>query len=151
MPANRAYLEFLSEDELAQIEETAFRLLDEVGISVQHAEATEMLAERGSRVGRGRVFVPRHVVEWALKNVTAHTQWHMADGRWRMADGSLAIGRWLYAIGHSLSASRHPTVWRAGCAARAHGAGRHRHPAAQHPQADQLRWGGQGGAGALRG
>jgi trimethylamine--corrinoid protein Co-methyltransferase len=96
MSARRAYLEFLCEDELAQIEETAYRLLDEVGISLQHAEATEMLAGRGCCVDRGRVFIPRRVVEWALKNVTAHRQMYdlrgspafvLGDGQIRFHNG----------------------------------------------------------------
>ncbi len=74
MAERHAYLEFLSEEELARIEETAYRLLDEVGILLQHAEATEMLAGRGCRVERGRVRIPRDTVEWALRNVRAHRQ-----------------------------------------------------------------------------
>ncbi len=80
MPGNRLYLQFLSEEALDQIEETAYRLLDEVGISLQHAAATEMLHGRGCRIERDRVFIPRDVVQWALDNVTAHTEVLNRDG-----------------------------------------------------------------------
>ena len=43
MPENRLRLEFLSAESLTRIEETAYRLLAEVGISLQHAAAREML------------------------------------------------------------------------------------------------------------
>ncbi len=80
MPGNRLYLQFLSEEALDQIEETAYRLLDEVGISLQHAAATEMLGGQGCRIERDRVFIPRDVVQWALENVTAHTEVLNRDG-----------------------------------------------------------------------
>jgi len=89
MPGNRLYVHFLSEESLDQIEETAYRLLDEVGISLQHAPlhqhmygaaATEMLHGRGCRIEKERVFVPRDVVQWALENVTAHTEVFNRDG-----------------------------------------------------------------------
>jgi len=80
MPGNRLYLQLLSEEALDQIEETAYRLLDEVGISLQHATATEMLHGRGCRIEEARVFVPRDVVQWALDNVTAHTEFFNVDG-----------------------------------------------------------------------
>jgi trimethylamine--corrinoid protein Co-methyltransferase len=80
MPGNRLYLQFLSEEALDQIEETAYRLLDEVGISLQHAAATEMLHGRGCRTEQDRVFIPRDVVQWALDNVTAHMEVLNRDG-----------------------------------------------------------------------
>ena len=80
MPRNRLQLRFLSEEALDQIEETAYRLLDEVGISLQHAVVTEMLHGYGCRIEKDRVFIPRDVVQWALNNVTAHTEVFNRDG-----------------------------------------------------------------------
>ena len=80
MPGNRLYLRFLSEKALDQIEETAYRLLDEVGISLQHDTAIEMLHGQGCRVEKDRVFVPPDIVQWALDNVTAHTEVFNRDG-----------------------------------------------------------------------
>jgi trimethylamine--corrinoid protein Co-methyltransferase len=80
MPGNRWRLEFLSDEDLDKIEETAYRLLDEVGISLQHTTATEMLSGRGCRVERGRAFIPPHVVQWALHTVRAHRQVYSLDG-----------------------------------------------------------------------
>jgi trimethylamine--corrinoid protein Co-methyltransferase len=96
VPARGAYLEFLSEDDLTQIEETAYRLLEEVGILLKHAETTEMLAGRGCRVERGRVLIPRNAVEWSLRNVAAHRQmvdlrglpaFDLGDGQVRFHNG----------------------------------------------------------------
>lgn len=80
MPRDRLQLQFLSKEAIDQIEETAYRLLDEVGITLQHPTATEMLHGRGCRIGKDRVFIPRDVVGWALDNVTAHTEFFNADG-----------------------------------------------------------------------
>lgn len=57
MPGNRLHIQFLSEEALDQIEATAYRLLDEVGISLQHNIATEMLHGHRCRIEKDRVFV----------------------------------------------------------------------------------------------
>ncbi|HNS50844.1 MAG TPA: trimethylamine methyltransferase family protein [Anaerolineae bacterium] len=87
MSARHPPLEFLRDQDLVRIEETAFRLLDEVGISLQHAEATEMLAGRGCREIQGRVHIPREAVEWALANVKQHHLLPTVRGT-----GGLALG-----------------------------------------------------------
>ncbi len=51
-------LRFLSEEALGCIEETAYRLLNEVGISLQHAAAVEMLHGLGCRIERDRTRIP---------------------------------------------------------------------------------------------
>ncbi|MGE5601887.1 MAG: trimethylamine methyltransferase family protein [Nitrososphaerales archaeon] len=91
MPARRLRLEYLTEEELAAIEETAYRLLGEVGISLQHARATEMLHGLGCRVERGRVFIPPDVVRWGLANVTPQREMHSLDGTYSipLGDGHL--------------------------------------------------------------
>ena len=58
MPAKRLLLQYLSDEDLAAIEETSYRLLNEVGISLQHGGATEMLRGLGCRVENGRVLHP---------------------------------------------------------------------------------------------
>lgn len=80
MPGNRLQLQFLSEEALDQIEETAYRLLDEVGISLEHTIAKEMLHGQGCRIERDRVLIPREVVRWAMDNVTAHLELFNLDG-----------------------------------------------------------------------
>ena len=80
MLRNRLQLEPLSDESLTAIEETAYRLLDEVGISLQHAAATEMLHGLGCRVEHGRVFIPQDTVHWALRHVTPHRQFFNLDG-----------------------------------------------------------------------
>jgi trimethylamine--corrinoid protein Co-methyltransferase len=73
-------LQFLSDDALGKIESTAYRLLDEVGIDLDHSEAKEMLHGLGCRVEDDRTHIPADVVEWALENVTPHRDLYNADG-----------------------------------------------------------------------
>jgi len=90
MPKTRL-LRFLSEEALDRIEETTYRLLDEIGISLQHASAAEMLHGLGCRIEKDRVFIPRDAVEWALDNVTPHRQYFRLDGSpaFTLEDGGL--------------------------------------------------------------
>jgi trimethylamine:corrinoid methyltransferase-like protein len=55
MSSNRLRIEFLTEKDLEHIEETAYRLLDEVGILLDHKEAVEMLSGVGCRIEGERV------------------------------------------------------------------------------------------------
>ena len=84
-------LRFLNEEALSRIEETSYRLLDEVGISLQHTSAAEMLYGLGCRVEKDRVFIPRDAVECALNNVTPHRQYFRLDGSpaFTLEDGGL--------------------------------------------------------------
>ena len=80
MSDRRLHIELLSDPELDRIEETAYTLLDEVGISLDHALATEMLHGLGCRVERDRVFIPPRVVDWGLANVKPHNEFYNRDG-----------------------------------------------------------------------
>ncbi len=73
-------LQFLSDRALADIESTAHRLLGEVGIALEHAEAREMLHGLGCRVEGGRTLIPPDVVAWAMENVTPHKDFYNVDG-----------------------------------------------------------------------
>ena len=64
----------LSDEALESIERTAYRLLAEVGIALDHAGAQEMLHGLGCRIAKGRTTIPRDVVDWALDNVTPHLE-----------------------------------------------------------------------------
>jgi len=66
MSRNRLHLEMLTDEQLLQIEETAYRLLSEVGISLQHETAADMLHGLGCRVEGERVFIPGDVIHWAM-------------------------------------------------------------------------------------
>jgi trimethylamine--corrinoid protein Co-methyltransferase len=77
---NRPLLQFLSEEALDQIEVAAYRLLDQVGISLEHGPAQEMLHGLGCRIRGERTFIPREVVSWALDNLTAHQEYLNLDG-----------------------------------------------------------------------
>lgn len=73
-------LRFLSDNALGRIESTAYRLLDEVGIALDHSAAKEMLHGLGCRVEEDRTRIPRDVVAWAMKNVTPHGDFYNVDG-----------------------------------------------------------------------
>jgi len=91
MSRDRLRFELLSEESLARIEETAYRLLAEVGISLQHGPAREMLHGHGCRVQSERLFIPRQVVEWALANVTPYADYLTMAGQpaFRLGDGQI--------------------------------------------------------------
>lgn len=91
MAANHLRIEFLSEIDLKQIEETAYRLLSEVGILLEHKDAVEMLDGIGCRIEGGRVQIPFQVVEWMLKNVRPQRQVYNQDGSvaFQLGDGKL--------------------------------------------------------------
>lgn len=80
MYRNGLGIQMFSDQQLDRIEETAFRLLAEVGICMEHSRAVEMLQGRGCRVERGRVLIPSEVVEWGLANVTRASRLYSADG-----------------------------------------------------------------------
>jgi len=83
----RLTLQPLSDAELAQIEETSYRILEDVGIALQHTRAAEMLHGAGCRVDKGRVFMPRQVVERSLKQLTSARVYRNRD-----ATAELVIG-----------------------------------------------------------
>jgi len=91
MPMKRLHTQYLSDDDLSSIEETSYRLLNEVGISLQHAGATEMLHGLGCRVERGRTFIPPDVVRWGLDHVTPQKTLYSLDGRYAVPLGDGAI------------------------------------------------------------
>jgi trimethylamine:corrinoid methyltransferase-like protein len=80
MPPSQPTLRVLTEQECDQIEETTFRLLEEVGIRLQHPLATEMLRAQSCRVQGDRVLIPREVVAWSLANVDRSAVFRSADG-----------------------------------------------------------------------
>jgi trimethylamine:corrinoid methyltransferase-like protein len=77
---NRLQLFLLTDGALDQIEHTAYRLLEEVGISLQHEGAQRLLHDLGCRIDQGRTFIPRPVVQWALERVRPHRSHHNRDG-----------------------------------------------------------------------
>lgn len=91
MPGDRLRLDILSAESLDRIEETAYRLLAEVGISLQHARAREMLHGLGCRVQGERVFIPRQVAAEALARLKPYDQYLTMAGRpaFRLGDGQI--------------------------------------------------------------
>ena len=91
MHQQRLHLSCLSEEALDRIEATAYRLLEEIGISLQHVRAREMLHGRGCRIEAERTFIPRGVVQQALEDVQPHTEIRNRDGSRAFALGDGAI------------------------------------------------------------
>jgi trimethylamine---corrinoid protein Co-methyltransferase len=73
-------LKYFSEEQLEQIENTALRLLEEVGISLLHDAALERLRGLGCRVADGRVLIPRDVIQWTIEHVTRFDTIYSPDG-----------------------------------------------------------------------
>ena len=73
-------LQFLDEEDLSQIEDTCTRLLEDVGVRLEHAGARYMLHALGCHTAGHRTHIPRHVVAWALETVTPHTDFYNVDG-----------------------------------------------------------------------
>ncbi|HEX9091625.1 MAG TPA: trimethylamine methyltransferase family protein [Anaerolineales bacterium] len=73
-------VQILTQDQYVQIEETTFRLLEEVGIRLQHPRAVEMLRAQGCTVQGERVLIPRAVVAWSLVNIDHNAVFRSADG-----------------------------------------------------------------------
>ena len=106
MPARRLHLQYLSNEELAAIEETSYRLLNEVGISLQHSGATEMLRGLGCRVENGRVFIPPDVVRWGIEHVTPQKELYSLDGKYSVPLGDGASASTTAAVRRSFSIPR---------------------------------------------
>lgn len=99
MPPSQLNIQVLSEQQFDQIEDTALRLLEEVGIRMQHQLATEMLQGQGCSVQGGRVLIPREVVAWGLANVDRSAVFRSADGS---KEAVLGQGRFLTHNGGSV-------------------------------------------------
>jgi trimethylamine:corrinoid methyltransferase-like protein len=74
------YGQILTDRQYDQIEETTFRLLEEVGIRLQHRGAMEMLHSRGCLVQGDRVLIPREIVAWGLANIERNVVFRSFDG-----------------------------------------------------------------------
>ncbi len=97
MPNDHLRIQLLNDAELDRIEETAFILLEEVGIELKHRLATEMLHGLGCRIEQDRVYLPHSAVEWGLRNVSPHNEFYNLDGSHAFTvgpqDRSTAAGR----------------------------------------------------------
>ncbi len=63
----RPSIRFLSEETVRDVVAEAKRILDEIGVFVEHARAVDLLAGAGGRVDGGRVFIQPELVDRALE------------------------------------------------------------------------------------
>lgn len=110
----RLRVDVVSEKELDRIEETAFRLLDEIGISVEHERAVAMMHGAGCRVDKGRVFIPPAVVRKALDSLDRRARFCSADGKREILLGGGVIrahnGGGMAAVIDSATGKRRPAT-----------------------------------------
>ena len=73
----------LSDEEVLRIHEAALSVLERTGVEVLESECRQILAEAGAQVAaaRNRVFIPRRMVEAALKTANRHVVLYSKDGR----------------------------------------------------------------------
>lgn len=70
----------LSQDEIQQIHEATIKVLEETGVKVLEAEAQQLLKKVGCRVEGDIAYVPRKVVDDALKTAPKSVQVYSRDG-----------------------------------------------------------------------
>jgi trimethylamine--corrinoid protein Co-methyltransferase len=63
------FLRVLSDDQIWEIKQAAFEVLEKVGCQVLHEGALKLLEKAGARVNGDRVKVPQHIVEACLRTV----------------------------------------------------------------------------------
>ncbi len=84
-------LHYLPDQALTDIESTAYRLLAEVGIALNHEGMRERLHGLGCKVERGRTYIPADVVDWALGDITPHRDLFNLNGELAFSFGDGAI------------------------------------------------------------
>ncbi len=85
-----------SDDEIANIHETALRVLEELGIKVLLPEAREVFAKAGARVVENMVFIGRDIVAAALKTAPKSFRLRAANP---INDINYALGSMIFAPG----------------------------------------------------
>lgn len=89
MSTSRLNLPILSDRALAQVEQTTFRLLAEIGINIGHHRGVELLIALGCQKDGARVRIPEAVVRHCLQQVNPRAEFHSRDGaRTITLDGS---------------------------------------------------------------
>jgi len=64
----RPHISTLSESQIAEVHQGALRVLQDVGVRVDHDQARQLLLRSDARSGEGHVvFLPPELVEWALR------------------------------------------------------------------------------------
>ena len=73
----------LAEEDVQRIHNAALTVLEQTGVEVQESECRQIFAQAGATVeaARNRVFIPRHMVEQALKLANRDVVLYSRDGR----------------------------------------------------------------------
>ena len=71
--SNCSPLRTITDDQIHEIKQAAFLILERTGCVVNHKGALKLLKEAGAHVKEERVYIPRYLIEEALRTVP--NQW----------------------------------------------------------------------------
>jgi trimethylamine---corrinoid protein Co-methyltransferase len=74
-------LKILSDNDVSSIHHAALCILDKTGVRISHPEGLELLRSAGTRLEKGRAFIPAILVERCLKMCPRQTALRGHDGR----------------------------------------------------------------------
>ena len=75
------FFRVLSDDQIWEIKQAAFDILEKTGCELQHAGARELLKKAGAVVKEQRVWVPRHIVEECVRTTPKGFTVYDRDGK----------------------------------------------------------------------
>lgn len=81
----------LSGEEIEAIHAATLRVLDEVGVMLDHPQARAMLLERGAHEAHGRICLPRDLVESCLEMCPSQVRLEGRDGAITLGSGGLHV------------------------------------------------------------
>lgn len=75
------FLTTISDDQVHEIKQAAFLILEQTGCTVDHEGALELLSNAGATVNQNRVTVPRHVIQSALRKTSGGFVMYNREGQ----------------------------------------------------------------------
>ncbi|MEM2664898.1 MAG: trimethylamine methyltransferase family protein [Candidatus Methanomethylicia archaeon] len=93
---NISRFELLSRDDLYRINNSTLKILEETGVVFKHKNALKIFDEFGAKVDykTGRVFIPHHLIDEALKKVPKRIVWYarVDEKSMKIEDGIVNFG-----------------------------------------------------------
>ncbi len=85
-PNLRPTMKVLTQEQLERLHQAALTILENTGLSIKLPEAVTMLKDAGARVeGEDRVYIPRNLVEKAIKEIPKEVNLYNRNGEHAMA------------------------------------------------------------------